>query len=1186
MRLVSLEVKGFKSFARETVLHFREDVTGVVGPNGSGKSNIVDAIRWVLGEQKRGELRLDKMSSVIFNGTATRKPGNVAQVFLTFDNDRGVLRSDFKTVTIGRLLYRNGDSEYRLNGVTCRRRDITDLFVDTGIESNSYAIIALGMVDDLLADKDNSRLRMLEQAAGISVYKTRKREALARLSRTREDLDRVEDLLHEVTQQLGALGKQARRAREYQALKATYRERSLDYAYVSSQRLRGERQRVAEELTRAEALAEAKSQELQALETALARASEEQLTEEQHLSEWRHRMSKLQSELRGAVADRRLVRQQLDYLTEQLAKARTQHDRASAERARLSGAYDTHADRVAQAEDEEAAYAKTLQDARAALRREEATAETVRTEARARAEALRAAEAELLATDKALAVAESRLGDLHRAAAARAREEGTAARAREALRDAAARSGAAAGALAEQLREAEDRASARASRERRLRDQLDALAPQLSETQAQHRRAEHEADLLQGVLDRLEGSSEADKYLGLQLGWRGRHPILGEVIEVEPSYRAAAESALADVLGSFVVPDAATAAEGLAALARAGKVATTVLYLDGLAADPPQQLTSAPELPVGATPLRSVIRVDERFDRLADELARDWYVVPDQGPWTPPGRLSFVRIDGGQRWGAWRARGGKALEGGGLQTGRRRRLRDLRAHVEGFAAQVAALDAQRQDTEGQLAQVKAGARGEELPALRRRLGEAEREAALADARLESAVQRDRDRALVAADDAEAVSDTEAKLQRLRLLRGPQLARRDELSTRRAGGAGDGRGDFAELAAASAAFNEANVRAVVLRNATAAAARERDYAAAQLAEVERLLGEHASTLEDGEGEVGALELRLGELATRIEAGEAARAEHATRLERRETAYLRSRDARAREERRLQELRRESTAADALAARLRERRAEIRFRLEALAERLRIEFDLGLDDAVAVPREVTMAPAELEAELARRKRRIDDYGEVNPLAVEAFEAVDERRATLTGQRDDVLGAVEDLGRVVEEIDASATERLLGAFAAVREHFVEVFRHLFDAGDAADMVMVDPERPLESRIEIVARPKGKRPQTIDQLSGGEKTLTATAFLFALYLIKPAPFCIFDEVDAPLDDSNVEKFNRIIKRFSGRSQFIIVTHNKLTMAAVDTIYGVFMPELGVSQVAPVDFRTFEHSALAELVG
>ena len=241
-------------------------------------------------------------------------------------------------------------------------------------------------------------------------------------------------------------------------------------------------------------------------------------------------------------------------------------------------------------------------------------------------------------------------------------------------------------------------------------------------------------------------------------------------------------------------------------------------------------------------------------------------------------------------------------------------------------------------------------------------------------------------------------------------------------------------------------------------------------------------------------------------------------------------------------------------------------------------VRIEFEIGINDILNEEPSIKRPEAELQEEVDKLKKRLDNYGEINPMAVEAYTEIKERYDNIAQQRDDIVAAKKSLEQTILEIEETATRQFLEAFEKARLYFIDVFRSLFTEDDNCDLILLDPDNPLDSRIEIVAKPKGKRPQTISQLSGGEKTLTATALLFALYLLKPAPFCIFDEVDAPLDDGNITKFNRIIKKFSKDSQFIIVTHNKLTMAAVDTIYGVYMAEQGVSGVMPVDFRDYEN--------
>ena len=320
MRLQKLEIKGFKSFQNDTIINFNEDVIGIVGPNGSGKSNIVDAIRWVLGEQKSRELRLDQMTSVIFNGTKKKKPAGLAQVSLTFENTRNVLPTEYQTVTITRMLYRTGESEYRLNGITCRLKDITSLFLDTGIGSNSYAIIALGMVDDILNDKDNSRRRMFEQAAGISKYKIRKRETINKLKSTTEDLDRVEDLLFEINNNLVMLEKQAKRAKRYFKLKEDYKERSIILAVHKIKTIRDRQAEVTKKLQQEEDRFRACEIRTRQLEAQLESERKAILDEEKALSEKQRNLNQLVGQIRGKENDKRMLEQKMQFVEQNKSK--------------------------------------------------------------------------------------------------------------------------------------------------------------------------------------------------------------------------------------------------------------------------------------------------------------------------------------------------------------------------------------------------------------------------------------------------------------------------------------------------------------------------------------------------------------------------------------------------------------------------------------------------------------------------------------------------------------------------------------------------------------------------------------------------------------------------------------------------------------------------------------------------
>jgi len=309
MRLKNLTIKGFKSFANETSLNFNDDVIGVVGPNGSGKSNVVDAIRWVLGEQKSKELRLEKMSDIIFNGTKKRKEASTAQVTLTFENTKGILATEYQTVAVSRILYRSGESEYRLNGVSCRLKDITTLLMDTGIGSNSYAIIALGMVDDILADKENARRKMFEQAAGISKYKKRKRATLNKLKGTTADLDRVEDLLFEIEGNLKSLEKQAKRAQRYLDLKSNYKELAVKFAQVSVQSLKTEYKKLGSDLKSEQDKYSGLDVEVRKKEAFLEKEKKGNVEQEQSLSSKQRELNELVTKIRNLESEKGLLEQ-------------------------------------------------------------------------------------------------------------------------------------------------------------------------------------------------------------------------------------------------------------------------------------------------------------------------------------------------------------------------------------------------------------------------------------------------------------------------------------------------------------------------------------------------------------------------------------------------------------------------------------------------------------------------------------------------------------------------------------------------------------------------------------------------------------------------------------------------------------------------------------------------------------
>ncbi|WP_116124524.1 chromosome segregation protein SMC [Lewinella sp. IMCC34183] len=1178
MRLKQLDIKGFKSFASQTVVNFDADVIGIVGPNGSGKSNIVDAIRWVLGEQKGSELRLDKMASVIFNGTRKKKAGNLASVSLTFENDKALLPTDYNTVTVTRMLYRSGDSEYRLNGVQCRLKDIRDLFLDTGIGSNSYAIIALGMVDDILADKDNSRRRMFEQAAGISKYKNRKKESLRKLKNTEDDLDRIEDVLHEIAKNLTSLEKQAKRARKYRELKGQYRDLSLLLTGIRVEKLRLDFSRVKAETEQAETAYRQADERIEALERQLDQQRKQHVDKEQLVGERQRKLNALVGELRGLENDQRLLQQRKTFIAQQTQKLRADIAAADGQLADL-----------AEQRDRMSAQLKEERATLTARETERTAAETALQQVREGHAGLKSqldsglreqqeGERKIFELEKRRAIngnqmdnfryqVERNLGDLE----ARRGE-------RESVEEE----------LAALRKEETALAEALADLERREADRQQAIEVTVAETerlQAELSRINRGLDarrneykLTKSMIDSLEGFPESIRYLSKNRGWTDDPQLLSDLLLVDADYRAAIENYLEPYLNYYVVETAAEAQRAIKMLADKQKGKANFFLLEAIPAEPAGSPAAAPE---GARPATAVVTVDAAYRRLTDRLLHNVFVTGDDELPPPPADGATVLSRAGRY-----IRRPFAVSGGsvglfeGKKIGRKKNLELLEKDIREAEGQARGVSKQLEAERAALAQLRQNRLDRQLPEQQRSLSRLQQKAAGMQARVEgfqsffSDTQAKNTRLEA---DAEKLVATNAEIDaELRQLRGRIDALRDAVS----GTDEEYRRLSEALSAASARFNQENIQYIQQQNRVETLERElafRENRRAELGRQEERNREQLAALTREGDQIGQQE---GTLANNIAQMRQEKEAYQETLGAAEKAYYAARSEINAREDELRKENRQRQDAQVKVNQLREKLTDVRFRLNGVEERLKIEFNLDLAQLAEVEiEEWTGTVPELEMKVDRLRSRIGNYGEINPMAVEAFDEMKERHETITAQRDDIIAAKGTLLKTIKEIEETATVQFLDAFERVRVYFIDVFRSLFTEDDNCDLILLQPEDPLESGIEIVAKPKGKRPQTISQLSGGEKTLTATALLFALYLLKPAPFCIFDEVDAPLDDANISKFNRIIKKFSKDSQFIIVTHNKLTMEAVDSIYGVYTTEQGGSGVVPVQFTELEGS-------
>lgn len=1177
MRLKTLELKGFKSFANETAIHFNADVTGVVGPNGSGKSNVVDAVRWVLGEQKSKELRLDKMVSVIFNGTKKRKESQLAQVSLTFENTKNILPTEFQNVTISRLLYRSGESEYRLNGVPCRLKDITSLFLDTGIGSDSYAIIALNMVEDLLSDREQARRRMFEQAAGVSKYKARKHETQIKLEATSADLDRVEDLLYEIEDQLKKLEKQAQRTQRFYELKDEYKKLSVEFAVQNLARHRKTYKDLEGQIQAEEdgyRGAEARGRQLEAEIEALRKSH---VDKETSLSEHQQEVNQLTGRIRGKENEKNMLAQKLSFVEQDARRLDDQIARAADTARQLETEIEGYQTDLNYEKRVEAELEEALEQARQLLEKVRSDHNLLKGNLDEFVREQQAAERVIVDLEKQKAVQQNQIDNLRRDVE---RTLADVAARRAEMQDLEGKIAAldkSAGAQQQRIAGVESAEEKRRADIANTERDIEALTKKLADHNRQLDAKRNEYKLTKSMVESLEGFPESIKFLSQQKDWAKNCPLLSDLIYVREEYRVIIENYLEPYLNYYVVPNAAAAVQAIQLLGKSQKGRANFFLLDAFAQyEPPLML-----LPAGQQAI-DLVEVDPQYRPLVAYLLENVLIVDDATP-TPSGdgNLTLISKSGAFVRRRFSLSGGSVGLFEGKKIGRKKNLEILDTEIRKLEAAETDYNNRLATLRTHLQSLKNADQSVFLTREREALGRLQSEQAGLRARMDNIATFVQNFDAKAAESGDLIVKLEASNQDIDTQLTEKQAAAAAMRERLSNADGSFREVAEQLSRNSHEYNQKNIEFIRQQNKVNAFQQELAFREKRLGELRAQTQQNQATKTRNEEEIGFIRSEIARLEQELAAGYAEKKAREATLSEAEQVYFKARNEIHERENQLRELYRKQQDLQGSINRLKDKFSDVKFDITAIGERLRAEFGMSVNDVINNEPDPKYDRETLEREVNNLKRRLDTYGEINPLAIEAYNEIKERYDSIAGQRNDILAAKENLLQTMKEIEETATQRFLESFAQVRENFITVFRTLFTEDDSADLLLTQPENPLESDINIIAKPKGKRPQTIAQLSGGEKTLTATALLFALYLLKPAPFCIFDEVDAPLDDANIEKFNRIIRQFSKDSQFIVVTHNKATMAAVDTIYGVYMPEQGVSAVAPVDFRQLNHEAM-----
>jgi chromosome segregation protein len=1209
-----LEIQGFKSFAEHVALEFGPGATGIVGPNGAGKSNVTDAIRWALGEQNPRLLRSSRMEDIIFGGSGTRKPLGFAEVTLILDNEDGRLPLDYAEVSLTRRLYRSGESEYLLNGSPARLRDITELLSGTGLGREGYSLIGQGRIDEVLMSTPESRRGLFDEACGIGLHRGRKREALSRLEDVAARLERVSDVTSELDTQLDPLAKQATVARAFVSYRDELERLELWLENVGLGRLRARlasaRERLAEAGQKGASLRERlvrledEARTLRAAQGELGSLLERK-QEEAALSEaaLRQLVSKLQG-LERVVAERereaQLLREEQGRLGERL-------ERAKARQAELEAERTARADRLVAARAEMTLGSEAETAARAAVGVLRAGVETVKSE-------LLEVVSQVSAARFELSSAEADVGRM-RAEEARLAREGEAAKAETA--QLAAELGAAAvrlGALGPEVETGRKDLADLADREAALGVRLADLG----------RAAERERGLIaefEGEKASLEAASAAASRwarsamaavaaatgaVGEAPGWAGGLVgVLGEELETNPAEKLALEVALGRYAGALVVRTEDNVRSYMRHFKAQGLGPAVVIPLDLVNAHVRrrgapaggfrrladrvscrEELRAVVELLLGDTALAGDF---EEARRVVDEGSARKAVTTD-GLLVRPAGVVWVG-EGGT--GTRREAGQEAADSSGVPGGesleRLRRLKDVRAELAGRRERLTSLAAEREAAERDLAGVRHS---------RARLGPRYQELALERAGLAEKSENLRRREETLRQRAEAAgldlpdlgrrilereAGAKAVAERLRELGRRETGLRQELGRQEE----ETRTADDSLAAAGRRVGESRVAIATLeeqeRAGTAEAGRITDETARLAADRERLdrrLAELAEEREAARVESAPLREKLAAASGAagaqpgedLEAWRQRRKEMAGELGTREEAVVQARteleetgERERREEMRLARLEAEEEMT------LRRLRRDWGEEWEAKASRAA----QAMDDPAAPP---ALTEEAAQARVEELRKALSGLGVVNIGAIDEHRRLTERAEFLRGQARDLGEAREGLLKLISEMDETMAQRFEEGFLAVRRAFRERISRLFGGG-RGDLLLTDREHILDSGIEIVIEPPAKRLQSLALLSTGERALAALALMLSFLDVRPSPFVVLDEIDAPLDDANVARFGESVSELVGQvqTQFILVTHNKATMEVADSLYGVTMGEDGVSRLVSVKLEERE---------
>ncbi len=1174
MYISELELQGFKSFAHKTKVGFDSGITSIVGPNGCGKSNIVDALRWVLGEQRPSLLRSSAMSNVIFNGTSKKKALGMAEVSLTFVNDKGILPIEYSEVTITRRLYRSGDSEYLINNTSCRLKDIMELFMDTGMGSDAYSVIELKMVEEILNDKNNDRRRLFEEAAGVTRYKDQRKRTLRKLDETRKDLQRVDDLLIELRKKTRSLEIQAEKAEKAKKYKTELEALDKGYTLHEFNKIKEELEPLQERINNAEKEKKEITAANEEFEQAEEKAREQLLEKEKQQAEAQRRVSQLHNAIREADTSLRITKEKiqneekvikeyakdieqgeidLKELMDLLANSRSKLESFDEDLEKSENILEESKKQYSQIQQQynrerHELYEIEVQLSGANNELNQLQTKRIKIESR-----LENTEGDLERIDDEIVDLNDEIDNLNGEQKIIDQKLDSLTEERDDLE--------------KELETARDKREGFAEKQNEIKDELRSL-------HSNHSSLLNEVRLLEDLANSNEAFPRSVKYLLENHRFDFKEmTTVAEVFNTDEKHAVALESVLGGALNFVILPTLEEAQEAAEVLKKANQGKATFIPLD--------KLSAKYEVKEGG--LYDHVKTKPQYSALKQLLLGNVLVfdtVKDAYKALKKTNAIGVTYEGEVINKNRFFKSGSKSKNTGIRVGLKDKIERLEKEKKNALKEIDKLS-------DYLAQIKEKHDKLDIGSLSQSLKEKEQEVRRLEQQqhsLSSKIQVyqknigelvNRKDSLksnegTAQEELDSIQPKQKELQAKMLELDEKQSEKKELLESLE----------EDRSIAQNRYNDAQLKHQDLKNKVENHERDVRRAETGIESVQSRIENRTKSSEESKQRIEEYKQQIESLEKELAENQELKVEADEELKKAEEAASIQRGKINEFEKELKEVRRKKEVNMELVHHLAMAKEKMEMQSQALSDHIWEAYGI-LMKQIEQEMPEDMTTDEVKQRVGWLRQKLNNIGEVNALAIEEYQEEKERLDFYEEQIDDLTKAETQLLETIDEINETATERFNTTFEEIRVNFKKVFKTLFFEDDTCDLLIEqDVEDPLEAKIEILAQPRGKRPSGISQLSGGEKTLTAIALLFAIYLVKPSPFCVLDEVDAPLDDANIERFANMIKNFSKDTQFIIITHNKKTMSKAEMMYGVTMPETGVSRLVGVKMEDVEDAA------